>query len=140
MSVRGLVLAAGLVMSIAAQAGVFKCVGPDGRVIYTEQQDPRMRCTPVTGAVNVVPAPAVPPTPTAPVPAPAATPADLDQQIAATEQELAAARQALKEQEGIRLGSEANYQRVLDRLKPYQDKVAELEKRLEDLRAQKRRQ
>ncbi len=127
-----------LLVPLATQAEVFRCVDRDGRVIYTGQQDGRMTCTPVSATINVVPAP--PPMVPAARPPADTTPADIDQEIAATEQELAAARQALREQESIRLGGEQNYQRVLDRLKPYQDKVTALEKRLEELRARKRRQ
>ncbi|MBI5752634.1 MAG: DUF4124 domain-containing protein, partial [Hydrogenophilales bacterium] len=49
------------------------------------------------------------------------------------------AKKALAEQENIRLGGEQNYQRVLDRLKPYQDKVAEIEKKLAQLREEQGR-
>ena len=59
---------------------------------------------------------------------------ELQKQIAAQEIALAEAKQALAEQENIRLGGEANYQRVLDRLQSYQDKVAEIEKNLAQLR------
>ena len=44
------------------------------------------------------------------------------------EQKLAEAEKALAEQEAIRLGDERNYQKVLDRLQPFKDKV-ELHKR-----------
>lgn len=47
----------------------------------------------------------------------------LEQELASEEKLLAQARKELAEQEGIRLGSEKNYQRVLDRLEPYKKKV-----------------
>ena len=47
----------------------------------------------------------------------------LEKELLAEETALAEARKALAEQEAIRLGNERNYQKVLDRLQPYKDKV-----------------
>lgn len=47
----------------------------------------------------------------------------------ASKVELKKAEAELKEQSDIRLGSEKNYQRKLDRLKPYEEKVEELKKK-----------
>jgi hypothetical protein len=47
----------------------------------------------------------------------------LEQELANEEMLLQKARQELEAQESVRLGSERNYQRVLDRLEPYQKKV-----------------
>ena len=47
----------------------------------------------------------------------------LEQELSSEERLLAQARKELEEQEGVRLGSERNYQRVLDRLEPYKKKV-----------------
>ena len=58
----------------------------------------------------------------------------LETELSAEEERLAEARRALTEQESIRLGDERNYQRVLDRLKPYQDAVAQHEKNIAALR------
>jgi hypothetical protein len=65
----------------------------------------------------------------------------LERELASEEQLLDRARKDLAEQESIRLGSERNYQRVLDRLEPYQkkvklheDNVANLKKELANLR------
>ncbi len=44
------------------------------------------------------------------------------------------ARRALAEQEAIRHGDERNYQRVLDRLKPYQDKVDQHQRNIDSLK------
>ena len=49
--------------------------------------------------------------------------------------ELARAKIALAEQEEVRNGDERNYQKKLDRLKPFQDKVEELQKALDALGA-----
>jgi hypothetical protein len=47
----------------------------------------------------------------------------LEQELANEQRLLEQARKELAEQEAIRLGSERNYQRVLDRLEPYRNKV-----------------
>ena len=50
------------------------------------------------------------------------------------ERQLAEARKKLTEQESIRSGDEKNYQRVLDRLKPFQDEVRIAEDNVSALR------
>ncbi|HZR02094.1 MAG TPA: DUF4124 domain-containing protein [Burkholderiales bacterium] len=52
---------------------------------------------------------------------------ELQGRLAAEEAKLAEAKRILSEQEAQRSGDERNYQRVLDRLKPYQDAVIQLE-------------
>jgi len=47
----------------------------------------------------------------------------LDQELASEQKLLDQAQKDLEEQEAIRLGSERNYQRVLDRLEPFKKKV-----------------
>ena len=47
----------------------------------------------------------------------------LEQELSHEQQQLEQARKALAEQEGTRSGSERNYQRVLERLEPYKNKV-----------------
>jgi uncharacterized coiled-coil protein SlyX len=119
----------------AADAEVFKCINPAGKITYSEKKEANAQCSPVTTPINVVPATSAA--------APASRPTGpegggkqdaLRGQIAEQERALAEAKKALTEQENIRLGGEQNYQRVLDRLKPYQDKVAEIEKKLAQLR------
>ena len=58
----------------------------------------------------------------------------LESELAAEQERLEEARRALAEQEAIRLGDERNYQRVLDRLKPYQDAVARHEKNIASIK------
>jgi hypothetical protein len=58
----------------------------------------------------------------------------LESELAAEQQRLEEAKRALAEQEATRLGDERNYQRVLDRLKPYQEAVAQHEKNITSLR------
>ncbi len=124
-------------LSLAAQAELLKCVDSAGKVSYGEKALAGQHCSAVTATVNVVPATKPLPNP-APAPAPAATlnaREQLQNQIASQEAALAEAQKALADQESIRLGNEANYQRVLDRLQPYRDKVAEIQKNLDQLRS-----
>lgn len=58
----------------------------------------------------------------------------LESELAAEQQRLEQAKQTLAEQEAIRLGDERNYQRVLERLKPYQEAVAQHEKNIASLK------
>jgi hypothetical protein len=100
------------------------------------------------------PAPVAAETP-APAPAPAVKPPDnpkarvdastqrkrdderrqiLEEELAREQDALAEARRALAEQESIRSGDERNYQRVLDRLKPYQETVEMHEKNIASIK------
>jgi len=58
----------------------------------------------------------------------------LENELAQEESMLADAKKKLAEQEAIRTGDEKNYQRVLDRLKPYQDTVEVHQKNIEALK------
>ena len=58
----------------------------------------------------------------------------LVEELAREQDALVKAREALAQQESIRLGDERNYARVLERLKPYQDEVAAHEKKITELR------
>ena len=58
----------------------------------------------------------------------------LDQELANEQKLLDQARKELTEQESQRLGSERNYQRVLDRLEPYKKKVKLHEDNIANLR------
>jgi hypothetical protein len=58
----------------------------------------------------------------------------LESELAAEQERLEEAKRALAEQEAIRLGDERNYQRVLERLKPYQDAVAQHEKNIASIK------
>lgn len=65
----------------------------------------------------------------------------LETELINEEKNLQAAKRELAEQESIRLGSERNYQRVLDRIEPYQkkvklheDNIANLKKELSNIR------
>lgn len=119
----------------AAQAEVFKCVLPSGAIVYSEKKEANAQCTVVTAPINVVPAnkPAAPRS-KSDAPEGEVKQDPLKDKIAEQERALAEAKKALTEQEGMRIGGEQNYQKKLDRLKPYQDKVAEIEAALAKLR------
>ena len=55
----------------------------------------------------------------------------LEGELAAEERNLEQARKELADQEAVRSGDERNYQRVLDRLQPYKDKVGLHERNIE---------
>ncbi len=133
-SILGLCLA---LLVMPAKAEIVKCVDASGNVTYSEKSQAKGTCVPVTATISVVPA-VKQPTPPTPPQAPQVERdgqrGALQKQIAEREAALAEAKKALAEQENIRFGNEANYQRVLDRLKPYQDKVAAIEKEIAQLR------
>ena len=54
--------------------------------------------------------------------------------MATEEKALAEAEHSLLEQESIRLGNERNYQKVLDRLQPFKDKLELHKRNIEALR------
>jgi hypothetical protein len=58
----------------------------------------------------------------------------LEKELSAEEAALTEAQKALTEQESIRHGNERNYQKVLDRLQPFKDKVELHQRNVEALR------
>jgi hypothetical protein len=124
----------------AAAAEIWECVDVSGNKRFTNIESEakgcrRLKMPPLTTIPAVKP-PA--PKPNAATPAPANFPkvdadtqrdrdADrrriLEQELANEEKLLGKARKELEAQESVRLGSERNYQRVLDRLEPYKKKV-----------------
>ena len=122
-------------LALPVQADLLKCIEPGGKVTYSERKEPGMTCTPVTTEITIVPALPVsqraPPPPVNPL---IAQREALQATIKAQEATLAEAKKQLAEQEAIRLQREIFYQSVLDRLKPFQEKVAEAEKNLAESR------
>ena len=127
-----------------------KYVDKDGHTIYSN--------VPIKNARKIAcfqpPAPVAAETPP-PTPAPAVKPPDntktrvdastqrkrdderrqiLEEELAREQDALSEARRALAEQESIRSGDERNYQRVLDRLKPYQETVEMHEKNIASIK------
>lgn len=58
----------------------------------------------------------------------------LEQEMSQEQQQLELARKQLAEQKEIRLGSEKNYARVQERLRPYEDRVRQHETNIDNLR------
>ena len=58
----------------------------------------------------------------------------LEQELTSEQKLLDQAKKDLAEQESVRLGSERNYQKMLDRLEPYQKKVKQHEDNIANLR------
>lgn len=131
------------------QSATYRCVGDNGRSTYTNVKEEMSgkKCTVVSREVSVVPAP-----PAQPGRAGAALGQGgrvdsntqrsrdetrrkiLQEELDTAERRLAEATQKLAEQESIRSGDEKNYQRVLDRLKPYKEEVARQEQNVASLK------
>jgi hypothetical protein len=145
-----LVLAGVPAMSALAQAQqgvteIFKCRNESGQVTYTNdrRQAEKQKCELVTSQINVAP-------PYRPAPSrsasnfPRETPTMsaaakdrqrqiLERELASEQRALAAAKQALAEQESVRSGDERNYARVQERLQPFVDTVQNHEKNIQAL-------
>jgi hypothetical protein len=150
-----LAVLAGPTMAIAQSGGAptYRCVDASGRSTYTNVQEEMSgrKCTVVSREVSVVPAPPLPQGARKPAasqagsaPPAAGAPAArvdaqtqrnrdndrrriLQEELQTAEKLLVSAKQKLSEQESVRSGDERNYQRVLDRLKPFQDEVRSAE-------------
>lgn len=132
--------------ALPAWADVYKCVDDDGHVTYTNTKPAaKAKCTMLSRdqRVSTVPGRA------ANTPSPAGFPKVdgdtqkardndrrkiLEQELATEQKNLDEAKKELAEQEAVRTGDERNYQRVLDRLQPFKDKVALHERNLEALK------
>ena len=141
-----IIVGIGLLAVPLARADVFKCVDEDGHVTYTNTKpSPKAKCTTLSRdqRVSTVPGRATN------APSPASFPKVdgdtqkardndrrkiLEQELATEQKSLEQAKKDLSEQEAIRTGDERNYQRVLDRLQPYKDKVALHERNIEALK------
>ncbi len=58
----------------------------------------------------------------------------LEEELNSEQKSLEVARKELEDQESVRYGNERNYQKVLDRVQPYKDKVQLHERNIEALR------
>ena len=125
-----------LLAAAHAAAQPVKCVDAKGHVRYIDQSmATQEKCTPVTATTNTVstqPGAIRPPSP--PNPKAAAESDAREAEVRRAEANLAAAKKALAEQEATRTGSEHNYARVQERLKPYQDAVDQAQKELDAAR------
>lgn len=141
-----------LCAALPAQAVVYKCIDADGRVTYTNDPSLARGCKAIDSdqSVSTVPAPARHPaassgSASSPSSFPKVSAGDqrarddgrrqvLESELATEETSLAEAEKALTEQEAVRLGDERNYQKVLDRLQPFKDKVELHKRNIEALR------
>lgn len=145
-------------------ADIWKCVSANGDTLFTSDrvEAKQKNCTQITVTPNVVspppPAPAAAPRagntppPASPGSFPKVAPQVqqqrdtdrrriLETELVTEEKNLQDAKRELAEQESIRLGSERNAQRMLDRIEPYQkkvklheDNVANLKRELSNMR------
>lgn len=135
------------VIALLASAASFaqaplKCIDAAGKVTYTSQELPGSKCTRVGATISVVPSdkPAAPPAKSPQTTVKNERRTQLESELANAQTRLEQAKKALAEQEALRYGDERNYQRVLDRLKPYQDAVATAEKNVERVQEELYRQ
>ncbi|MBR0567839.1 DUF4124 domain-containing protein [Azoarcus sp. L1K30] len=130
-----------------AHAQVFKCVDDSGRTTYTNDRNLARGCKALDSdqTVSSIPAPRPSTSQATPSSFPRVTPNAqrerddarrqvLEKELETEESALADARKALTEQEAIRLGDERNYQKVLDRLQPFKDKVELHQRNVDALR------
>jgi hypothetical protein len=121
---------------------IYKCIDASGRPLYTsdKKETAGKKCELVSREINVVPAQKVSPRNFPKESAQARETAKerqrgiLEKELAAEQQLLEKAKQALAEQEAIRTGDEKNYARVLERLQPFRDNVELHTKNIEALR------
>ncbi len=143
-------IAATCALALPALADTFKCLDANGRPTYTniKEETRGKNCTIVMREISVVPAPA-PTRSAANSPSPSRFPKVdaatqksrdderrriLQEELSGEEKALTEAKAELTEQEGIRLGDERNYQKVLDRLQKYKDEVERHQKNVDALK------
>lgn len=140
-----LLVAIGISPLASAQNQVFRCEDADGRITYTNDRTAAKGCKTVESDITVIPS-SPPRATTTPTPSnfPSVTSNTqhdrdnvrrklLESELAAEESALAEANKALAEQEAIRNGDEQNYQKVLDRLQPFKEKVEQHARNIEAL-------
>lgn len=133
---------------LPAQADVWKCVDAEGKVAYTNTKPAGKGCKllsqdqPVSTVTPHRPRAAATPTPGNFPRVDSNTQKErdlsrrqiLEKELAQEQGQLDKAQKELADQEAIRIGDERNYQKVLDRLKPFQDRVAEHQRNVEAIR------
>ena len=60
----------------------------------------------------------------------------LEQELAAEQKRLDAARQQMEEQQSVRLSTERDYQRYLDRVQPFRDSVANHQRNIQAIQSE----
>lgn len=141
MKSRALLIAFCALVASSAHADIYKCVDADKHVTYSNvssQNCKKLNLEPVN-STPAQPAAAKTPTPASfpRVDADAQRSRDTDRrriletELAAEQRNLEQAKKELAEQEAVRSGDERNYQRVLDRLQPFKDRIALHERNIE---------
>ena len=145
----------GFVLALTApalRADIYECVDPSGNKRFTNIKAEAKGCKLLNvSSPNTVPAPKAPQAKggAAATPTPSSFPrvdtdtqrqrdADrrriLEQELGSEERLLDQARKELAAQDAVRLGSERNYQKVIERLEPYKKKVKLHEDNIASLR------
>lgn len=133
-----------------AWSEIFRCVDSDGKVTYSnvggnkgckrmQLEAPNSVAPPPARATGRTPGAAANPTPVdfPKVSGDAQKARDndrraiLEQELAAEQKALEQSKKDLADQEAVRQGDEKNYQKVLDRLQPYKDRVAQHERNIQ---------
>lgn len=136
-------LAAGA--SMARAEAMYQCVDAEGHKTFSNVKsvDKAAKCTTMDlGPANTAPAARPAPRPSTPAGFPKVEENTqrerdtdrrriLEGELAAEQKNLDQAKQDLAAQESVRNGDERNYQRVLDRLEPFKNKVALHERNIE---------
>lgn len=132
-----------IIAAPVAYADMWKCVDQDGNTRYTNVKADAKGCKALElDPINTLPAARVQQKPANFPNVKSDTQkqrdADrrkiLEQEMTQEQQQLELAKKQLAEQKDIRLGSEKNYARVEERLKPYEDKVRLHENNVESLK------
>ncbi len=135
-------------LASTAQADIYKCMDDSGHTTYTngKPEAGQKNCSLMTKDQPV--STAAPQKKASATPTPASFPKVdgdtqksrdndrrkiLETELATETKALAAAKKELAEQEATRLGDEKNYQKFLDRVQPYKDKVALHERNIDAL-------
>ena len=135
-------------LASTAQADIYKCMDDSGHTTYTngKPETGQKNCSLMTKDQPV--STAAPQKKASATPTPASFPKVdgdtqksrdndrrkiLETELATETKSLAAAKKELAEQEATRLGDEKNYQKFIDRVQPYKDKVALHERNIDAL-------
>lgn len=134
-----------------AHADIFKCVSSEGHVTYSNIGDKRCKRLSFDTPAAAPAASSTPAKPAARAPTPQNFPkvdesaqrardSDrrriLEGELDAEQKNLDQAKKDLADQEAVRYGNERNYQKVIDRLQPFKDRVALHERNIEAIRAE----
>lgn len=155
MTLRISLLLVALLCSPLVRADIFKCVDEAGHVTYTNNKPSGKGCNTLARDQAVSSVPGSGRSVTVPAPSNGASSGGagfprvdsgtqkardtdrrriLEEELAAEQRSLEGAQKQFAEQEAVRYGDERNYQKVLDRLQPFKDKVQLHERNIEALK------